>query len=289
MKLKLKSKKHPYYGFALLEILIASVIGLALIEVILQSYLSAKHIYKTQNEIAHLSEDIRFAEFFLHQNITHAGFAGCRKLSELNLTNNTDIKFTTSDVIRGYANPDIIVITKANADITKIVANIEAGATSIRVEENPATEANKVLLISDCKNGELLIADNHKNKTINFKEPLKYSYTAENTLVSRVENIAFFISKAQYHTTKKKPIYSLYLSINNKEKQELIPEISNMQVEYGVDTEGHGKVTQRLDATKITADNLWEKVLSVVITLTPQNQLLTLKQWKIYIKLRERI
>ena len=295
-------------GFTLLEILIASVLGLILIEVILQNYSSAKKIYKVQNEVAHLSEDIRFAGSFLQQSIMQAGFAGCRRISELKLENHTDINFRVSDVIRGYASDstqmlaalpklakkvipgtDVIVITKANSGITKIVKDTTNNATTIKVEQNPTTEANRFLLISDCKKADLFIAKNWKaRKTVKFEDELQHPYLENETFVSLFERMAFFISEIDYPTTKKPPVYSLYYLVNHGEKQELIPEISNMQIDYGIDVQGNNKVTELLKAAEITNRNLWDKVLSVVITLTPQDRLPGLKPWKIYIKLRER-
>jgi hypothetical protein len=305
MQLKTKNRRKSCAGFTLLEALLASAIGLVLFGVILQNYLSAKKIYKVQNEIARLSEDIRFANFYLPQSIMQAGFAGCRRISELELTNHhTGISFTTEDVIHGYdsnsaqnlsylakqkiiSGTDVVVITKANSDITN-VTNIADHGTSIEVAKNPATEGNRFLLLSDCKNADLFIAENYEGRIIRFKNKLDHSYSPNKTYLARVERIAFFISKVSYPTPKNKPIYSLYFLINNGEKQELIPEISNMQIIYGVATQRQGKVTEHLKAAEITNRGLWSKVLSVMIILTPQNKFLASKQWKIYIKLRER-
>lgn len=300
MLLKLKNQKQFQLGVALVEFLIASFIGLMLIGVILQNYLDAKKIYKTQNEINYISENIRFAELFMHQSITQAGFAGCRKISEFNLSPKNNIAFTNFNVIHGYhsdsimeenlakdlkgkivPNTDLVVIVKANSRITP-VRSINSNKTLITVDENPATDGNLLLLISDCKNAELVIADTPRNKTIILKDPLKHSYNPNTTFISSLERLAFFISETEQHS------YSLYFLINHGKKQELIPKISNMQILYGVDTQNQGRVTQQLKAAEVTNRSLWENVLSVTIKLTPQNQSLKLKPWEIYIKLRER-
>ena len=304
--MKLKNRNNYCTGFTLLEFLIASFIGLALVEVILQNYLSAKKIYKVQNEVAHLSEDIRFAGSFLQQSIMQAGFAGCRRISELNLVNHTKnykynrIDFEVADVIHGYdsnsaqilpdlagnviSGTDVIVITKTKSESTTLTANINVGDTSISVKKNPATKGNRFLLISDYNNADLFIAKKPTGTTIEIESTLKHSYETNNTKVRQLERIAFFISEVSYH----KHTYSLYFLVNHGEKQELIPEISNMQIDYGVAVQGENKVTEHLKAAEITNRNLWDKVLSVVITLTPQDRLPGLKPWKIYIKLRER-
>ncbi|MEI8054922.1 MAG: PilW family protein [bacterium] len=267
MKLKLNT------GFTLLEILIALFIGLTLVGILVQNYLSAKRIYKVQNEIAHFSEDIRFASSFLQQSIMQAGFVGCRRISELDF-------FEAPDVIHGYDSrgTDVIVITKAKSESTTLTKNANAGDTSISVKKNLTTKSNQLLLISDCNNAELFTAG----------DTLKHSYQINNTTVRQFERITFFISEVSYPTAENKHTYSLYFLVNHGEKQELIPEISNMQIDYGVDTLGENKITEHLKAVEITNRNLWDKVLSVAITLTPQDRLPGLKPWKIYIKLRER-
>ena len=297
----LKSSNHCV-GFTLVEVLIALVLGLSLIGVVLQNYLSAKNIYNAQTEMSHLSGNIRFAEFFLQQNIMVAGYAGCRKISELNLTNHTDMVFSSLNAICGYdsnslpnylvgkvvAGSDVVVITKANSDITSITADIKQGATSFKVGKNPATQTNRILLISDCKNGDLFTAKNWSSGTVTSKNALNSVYRDNNAQVARFEELAFFISDTGRVTAKKQPIYSLYFLINRGNRRELIPQISKMEIVYGVDPQGQGKVTNYLKAAAITAANLWDKVLSVKITLQPQHQSLALKQWQIYIKLRER-
>ncbi|EKE00783.1 MAG: hypothetical protein ACD_21C00274G0002 [uncultured bacterium] len=293
------SPKHCT-GFTLLEVLLASALGLALIGVVLQNYLSSKNIYNAQTAIARLTENIRFANFFLEQNIMHAGFAGCRRISELDLTNHADIGFGALEAIHGYDSAqaplylkkkkiapgtDVIIITKANSGITNVTADVKAGATSMKVEQNPVTQASNLLLISDCSSADLFIAKNWADKTIVTESELHHSYQASSAQVSQFEELSFFISSTARDTAKRGPVYSLYFSVNRGRKQELVPEISDMQIVYGVDAQGQGMVTKYLKANEITS---WNKVLSVVITLKPQNQLLALNQWKIYIKLRER-
>lgn len=290
------NKQRLKSGFVLFEILLASVLAMVLFGIIFQNYLSGKNIYNTQSQIAELSDNFRFTDFILRQTIMHAGFAGCRKISELNFTNHIG-KDWEFNPIYGYdnaqgpkylvnkivPNTDVIVITKANSDISEIVSDIGPGATTILAKHNPTTEANQFLLISDCKNAEIFIAQQNKSKTIVTLNKLINNYQSKSAQVSRMEKIAFFIS----HPTKSS-LKSLYYQINNGAKEELISEISDMKIIYGVDLQGQGRVTTYLKATPITAHNLWDKVLSVEITLKPQNQKLAQKEWKIYIKLRER-
>lgn len=300
--LKIKKNRNNCRGFSLLEILVATVLGLLLFAIVLQNYLGAKNIYRAQTELAYSAENVRFADFVLWQNIMHAGFAGCRKISELNLNNHTTRYFKEFDAIRGYDSSnvpsylhgkvvkgtDVVVIVRASSDVTRVARNVGIGATSIKVMQNPATEGNKFLLISDCKNADLFEADNYRGRTIHFKNALGNAYDIKSAEVGRFEELAFFISNTKRTDEKNKPIYGLYFSTNRGDKRELVPGISDMRIQYGIDTKNLGVVNKYLSANEIGDARLWGKVLIVKITVKMQGQTLGLNQRTFYIKLRER-
>ena len=298
--LKAKKVLAKSRGFSLLEILIATVLGLLLIEIVLQNYQSAKNIYRAQTELAYLGENVRFADFFLRQNITQAGFAGCRNIFALNLRNHTDMDFRDFDAIHGYDSDhlpkyllgkvvkgtDVVVITKINGDVTRIVNNVEKGARSIEAEQNPATEGNPYLLISDCKNADLFIAKNYLGKTIASKTKLDHAYGI-GTVVSRFEELAFFVSKTDRKDERNQRIYGMYYSIDRGDKRELIPGVTNMQIYYGIGN-NLNVVNKYLRAYEVSDDKLWDKVLSIKIELKMQGRLSLINRRTIYIKLRGR-
>ena len=292
-------QRNNFFGFTLLEVLLAMVISLVLLSVVLQSYSEIKNIYIKQITMARCTEDIRFANFFLQQNIMHAGFAGCRNLTELNLINHTTLDFT---VIRGYSSEcvpkylqrvvapdtDVIVITKANSDIAEVLADVAVGANRVKVQDHPATSGNQYLLIADCVNAELFVSKNFTGNIVITEDNLHSVYRAGSSQVSRFEELAFFISDTGRMTAANQPIHSLYFSTNRGNKRELISAISDMKIVYGVDIHGQGRVAKYLKAQTVTELKLWSRVLAVVITLQPQHSLLTVKPWQVYIKLRAR-
>ena len=296
-----RSQEIKSRGFSLLEILIATVLGLLLCEVVLQNYQTAKNIYHAQTELAYLGENIRFVDLFLWQNITQAGFAGCRNISELNLHNHASGNFETVSDIYGYDSShlpgyllgkvvkgtDVIVVAKASADVTRIVSDVKKGETAIKVEKNPATEGNLFLLISDCKNADLFVAKNHLGKTINLVEGLSNGYGVQSASVGRFDEQAFFISNTARKDEKNRRIYGLYYSTNHGDKHELVSGVADMQVYYGIDN-NLGVVNKYLRAKEITDLKLWNKVLSVRIELKTQGRLSLINRRTIYIKLRGR-
>lgn len=298
--LKIGSGSVNCSGFSFIELLVAMVLGLLLLEVLLQNYLGAKNLYRDQTELATLSENIRFADFTLWQNVMHAGYAGARRLSELKLDNHTKIDFDLFNAIHGYdtnlpdylsgrviKGTDVIVIAKATSDISKITSDVKAGVKSLQVVQNPATINNNLLLISDCVNADLFAAKNYRGNTIYSEHKLSGVYKAGRSEIARFEELAFFISDTSRIDGKGQPIYALYFSTNRGNKRELVSGVSNMQIYYGVDSREVGRVEKYLKAAMVNHDKLWGQVLSVIIKLTMKSQLLMLEK-NMYIKLRER-
>ncbi|MBU0744104.1 MAG: PilW family protein, partial [Gammaproteobacteria bacterium] len=100
--------------------------------------------------------------------------------------------------------------------------------------------------------------------------------------VKGFKETAFFISDTRRVDKKNQPIYGLYSSINRGKKQELVSGVSEMQILYGVDIDGQGRVNKYLKASEVDD---WDRVLIVMIGLKFQGLRLT-KQKNIYIRLR---
>ena len=284
-----KISKTRNSGFTLIETMIACALGIMLCGVIIQNYLGNKNIYNLNTKIAHLNENLNFADFFLRQTVIHADFAGCRNISELKIHDHTNMHFDFTHPIKSYTanNSTVLVITKANAAIIGIKQDYKKYnyKNSIAVMQNPAIESNIFLLLSDCQNADLFTTDNYKKtRAVNLHNILSHDYSSKSTVISRFEKMTFFIAKTARLNTKNKPIYSLFFSINHKPKQELIPEIINMQINYEIN---NGTV-QDLTTQQINNLNLWSQITAVKIILTPQEHLLGIKEWKIYIKLQQK-
>jgi hypothetical protein len=282
-------------GFSLLEVLVTAFLGALLLETILQSYLGAKNIYRAQNDLVSLSENIRTAEFILWQNIMQAGFVGCRKVSELNLSNHIQVQYTAMEFgIRGYnsfhlpayllnkhivTGTDIIVIGKASSHAVSILDNVKKGSFSLSVAVNFVTKSKHILLISDCENADLFDVEGQKTGAIIAKTPLAHNYEWKKAQVRLFEELTFFIGR--HSDRKNHPLPSLYFCTNRGYAEELISDVSDMKIYYGVIVNGS---YQYLRAKSITA---WDKVLSVIIDLKMHNNKLV-KHQRIYVKLRER-
>jgi hypothetical protein len=308
-------------GFSLLELLIASLLLSFLLLGTFHVYLSLKNSFSSSLERAVWQSKLQFVTFFLQNQITLAGFAGCGKLEGIDLTNNTDFPFDNLHSVQGFnsdnlpwqlkrhkiaPNTDVLVIQKADGATAAITDKIiKKGTKEFHATQNPATEANKVLLLADCLHGDLFNAIYLGGSKIVSQDKIAHTYHQSGAEVSRFTEIAYFLSSSEDEDTasinkhmkaykkayKEVSKYGLYYAINNGKKQQLCDGFSGMHIKYGV-AKTHGKVDLYYDFAAVTAGHLWDKVESVVITLVPiayKNPALQKKPWDVYVKLRERV
>ncbi len=275
-----------FKGFSLVEILIALALSSIVLVGITQIFLSTKKTFYAHEDLARLQENGRFASYILTRNIHMAGYGGCVKS---NLPNG--LKGYNSgnlpDYLHGKVTPgtDIIVIDKADSGITSLTEDINDSTNIIKVQDNPATKGNPWLFISDCKHSNKFKALSFASKTITTEIELK-NYKKLDTEVAQYTKVAYFIGQTPYKSKIGRAIYALYSITNNGKKEELVDGISNMQIKYGVDTDGDGIVNDYYSANEVTN---WNKVLSVYITLYLDTDKGKTKQWKTYIALKQRV
>lgn len=289
-----------FKGFSLIEILIVLVLASSLLFTIEKTYLMLKKHYLQIEYVNQIQNRMLLISNFLQQKISMTGFIGCGNLVSINLTNNTEEKFDNFNVIQGFSsnnlpenlkqysivqNTDVLVIKKAN-DFQVLVTDkdIKRGSTTFHAKQNPATPYRNILLLSNCRYADLFIAENIGGTLIKSKTPFAYDYTEEGQIqVAQFEVMAFFISKNNKG-------YGLYYAINNGNKQRLFDDIKDLKISYGV-IEDDSKIHKYLSAQEIWQGNLWNKVVSVIVCVTPyfKNNLIKPEQWSFYIKLRQKI
>lgn len=281
-------RKH-FCGFTLIELLIAMALSSILLLSLGYTYFSTKKILQTQTALDTAQENLRFLNTIFTQSIRVVGYAGCRKLSELNLINHTAWDFSLTNSLRGYSSEhapsylkklvlsgtDVLVIQKTVADVTRVIAPVAVGDSTVKVKQNPALKDNKVLLIADCVNAELFKASNWIGNTINANNNFTYAYAAGVSEVGRFEEIAYFVGATGRVDGQGKPINALFMLVNQGNKQELLSGINSFQIRFGVNdgTIKYYTADEMLPASK------WLKVVSVWLTID---------QVEIYVKLYER-
>jgi hypothetical protein len=140
------------------------------------------------------------------------------------------------------------------------------------------------LLVFNYKQADLIEVESCHGNTINSKTRFKHAYKKDRAEVRRFDETAFFISDTGRIDDKNQHIYALYSTVNHGDKQEVVPGVSDMQILYGIDTDGSRKVNKYIRASDVSD---WNKILVVIISLKIQGSSLS-KQKNLYIRLRAR-
>lgn len=75
-------------GFSLVELMVAILIGLIISIGVVQIFSATRVTYQLDESLARAQENGRFALEFLHQDIRHAGYAGCKRDTTVAVFNN---------------------------------------------------------------------------------------------------------------------------------------------------------------------------------------------------------
>lgn len=75
-------------GFSLVELMVAILIGLIISIGVVQIFSATRATYQLDESLARAQENGRFALEFLHQDIRHAGYAGCKRDTTVAVFNN---------------------------------------------------------------------------------------------------------------------------------------------------------------------------------------------------------
>ncbi len=163
------TQAHRQRGFSLVELMVAVTIGLIILAAVSGIFVTSKTTYNTQDNLARLQENARFAIYYLSEDIRRAGFSGC--LEDVanvknNLTTPTNFFYNASIALEGMDNnsagnwyPSNTVLTPTDQRVgTDAITMRSAGASNISITQYmPPTSAE--LNLSAIPTGEFAIGD----------------------------------------------------------------------------------------------------------------------------------
>ena len=280
-------------GFSLVELMVAMLVTLILLAGIGQIFLSSKKSFNIQDSLSRMQENGRYAIETLAQDIRRAGYwGGNADITKIggttieddgvNITDTpgscvaggTDWAFRLKRHIFGkndgkgtyaclnpfpYANGDILVVRYASP--------WAVGGTSLPLDDScggtiAGCYPNTYFLRSSLFDGKLFIG---KAET-DAKNNLNIPPTRTLELISRIYYIGTVgdASKCPGHGTVKS-LNRLFLNRSgNTASEEVAYGVEDLQLRYGVDTNGNNSVDQFYDADNVTD---WDKVGAVRIWL----------------------
>ena len=268
-------------GFSIVELMVATAVGLALMAGVTHVYVGSKSTYRVQEGLSRVQENGRFALELLGRKIRMAGYQGCAnpKLvapSNLILNPPPEAVFDLSTVVTGYDNvaagnsfgsagakagTDVIEIKGASASSMQLVGNMAADHANLQ-STNVSTGSGDKITISHSSSG---------NTTNRLSKPY-----LENAFTLKQEFSILYIMDTGRTNQAGAPIYSLYETDIKGVEREFISNVDDMQLTYGVDTSPSPDSTAEVyrDGAAITAAGNWDRVVSVRLALllsTPEN------------------
>ncbi len=280
-------------GLSLVELMIAMVIGLILLTGILQITIANSDNSRMHEQMSRVQEAGRFAIDVLSKDIRMADFWGCIS-SATKLTNNLDpssSSFAGLEFDRGVGGEDGASggpdsITLSGAIGTGLIVQPPYGpqaSSNVKVPAGNSLEQFDIVVLSDCLAGDIFEIVNanpggsgtvdHNTGTVavgpgNYNpDPtcpsghcLSKVYRGDAQIYG-LQSLTYFIQQAAFEEPK------LVRSLNGNAPVELVSGIEDMQLEYGVDTDGNSVADYYKTATQITAAGEWETVITVKISL----------------------
>ena len=291
---------HKQRGVTLVELMIAMIIGLLVIGGVVQIFISSQQAYRTQESMSRVQESGRIALEILSQDIRQAGFrGGCGLGVEVNnLLDSSDANYdsqlhSVGAGIEGWNNiagdfaaqmqnyvagTDVFLI-RHGATLSGVTAsgNTPAHASNINLTTDSTVPQGQIVIVADPEACDIFqntsnLNANNLNKSGGNVAP---GNTNDNFSKSYGDDmrIMLFSSDIYYIATSNAnpQVNSLWRIDNsrpniplNDRRQELVDGIHDMQIEYGITTNGNRNVDQY-----VTADNVadWDDVLAVRVHL----------------------
>lgn len=266
--------RHLQKGFSLVELMVASTIGLMVVGSIGYFYLGTRQAYRTTGNLSRIQESQRFALDTLAREIRLAGYVGCVNLSAraptviANSPPNITAATVAEIVDSPAGNPDVLSIRYASSQPAKLTGNMATKNANIQISGNPADfEAGDVLMITDCSStdvfrattvsngGTVTIAHSNSNNSGNNLSKA-YGPDAE---VLAFHDVTFFIG---INAAGNPALYRFDADIAGAAAEEIAENVENMQLQYGLDTNNNGTVDSY--ATTVAAG---ARVVSIRVAL----------------------
>lgn len=276
-------------GLTLIELMISIGLGLVVMAAMGYVYIGSREAYRTQDSMARIQENGRYALDVMGQDLRMAGYIGCgalpvsagqsgfvtpvmtasNPLPAAGLTRTTAL--TGND--GGVGNPDTVTVYKATDPGLPLTAAMASG-DDVPIPASPRQfAAGTYFLIADCSKADIFRASSQVAEDAVAIQHGAANNTSANLAAGYGTDAMVFPYEQVVYTLANNPAgnRSLYRAVNGGAPQEVVENVEAMQITYGVDTDNNGAVN-----AYVTANNVanWSQVLAVRVSLllrSPQN------------------
>lgn len=279
----------------MVELMVALVIGLFLMAGVLQIFVTNKVAYKSQDGLARLQENGRFAIEVLTRDLRYAGYFGCAAREAVSpdiIVQGKPADFFGIDSLIGgqndlgasnafnaVAGTDALAVRMASQSIMPLGRNMTTSSASLSIDANSENIGNgDILFISDCEKADVFEVSTITgtgpytitHTTGNATNDLSKPYQTDAQLMSFISN-TYFIKDTGRVNEAGDPILGLYRRDVSGSDEELIDGVEDLQLLYGLDTDTD---SDQIANQYVTADSIdgtstkqWRNVVSVRISI----------------------
>lgn len=297
-------RRSPQSGLTLIELMISMTIGLVILGAVAYLYLGTRQTFRMAEGMSRIQENARYAMEILARDVRMAGYIGCGNMRNVLLNTIANPPTPSLSVANAVTGNDsgsgpasIDGITRPAGDTISIMGAFGGGVpldgnllpsnANVQLVGNPyGFTANDVLVVTNCTNADMFRATNvsasgaittiaHSESSNTGKRIGSYGADA---FVFKMEQYTYFIG------TNPANLRSLYRSSLTQGVVELVENVQDMQIRYGIDSNDDGAADGYITASGLTAAT-WEQVVSAQINLllvspedglTPSSQTYTL-------------
>jgi type IV pilus assembly protein PilW len=266
-------------GFSIVELMVAITIGLIILTAVSTVFVSSKTSYNTQDNLARLQENARFAMQFILRDLRLAGYYGCNDdMSRTNNTVNAPI-FSLDNPIEGIdessgvwspsgngapltkkANTDAIFIrTATTLDTYTLTRPMPNDSAVLFVNSTVGLNDGDIIMLSDCASSDIMQITGFPGAGGIQHNPGDSDPPPGNTTAKLSKAYAPPATVRRF-TAREYYIHQnggLWRNNNNNGEEEIVSGVTNLQILFGKDTDS---------PLQTTAD--WARVKSARITMT---------------------
>lgn len=273
-------------GLSLVELMVAITIGLIIMAAVSSLFVSSKQTYTTQDSLARLQENARFAMQFLIKDLRLAGYFGCLDTVDTSTTNitlnggtnfNNDAFFPVEGVENASgtwsrstaatlptgmkAGTDAFVVRMADESASANIApGMLNGFSTLNVDNVTPFKPNDNVIVADCEGADVMKITGIAGTALQHGAgSLRKAYAPPARIIKMVTRQYFISTK----TVDGKPVPVL-MRDENGTANELVEGIENLQVLYGEDTDGPPDGVANIYRTADAVAD-WTKVTSIRI------------------------
>ncbi len=279
-------------GLTLIELLIAMTLGILLTFGVTEIYINSKQTYRSQDGLARMQENARFALDFIARDVRSSGYVGCSNIKTItpNIIATTPIiaDYTMDTALTGHQNlggqswtPSLPSGVNSVVDDTDVITTISGGqcSTPLSTDMTAVSDAvaiatanecgfaqNDVVIIANCGSADIFRITNAPGSSGQLNHgDLAFSYITD----SASEVLSYNSSTYFIRNDATSGIPSLFVLDNTQSAGgnnpiALIEGVENMQIQYGIDTNADNVPEVYANAAAATD---WSEVVSVRITL----------------------